>query len=75
MSVHLVEELESLQRVMVLYLGQQQVVVISNHILQGAPSQCGQGRHCGFHLDESETGWNGTSGEGENLTLYQVAPR
>ena len=38
-------------------------MVISNHILQGAPSQCGQGRHCGFHLDESETGWNGTSGE------------
>ena len=72
MSVHLVEELSN---VVVLYLGQSQVVVISNHILQGAPSQCGQGRHCGFHLDESETGWNGTSGEGENLTLYQVAPR
>ena len=38
MSVHLVEELESLHNVVVLYLGQQQVVVISNHILQGAPS-------------------------------------
>ena len=67
-SIHLVEEAA-------LHLGWSQVVVISNHILQAAPSQCGQGRHCGFHLDESETGWNGTSGEGENLTLYQVAPR
>ena len=49
--------------VVVLYLGQQQVAVISNHILQGAPSQCGQGRRRASHLDESRIArrWNGTS--------------
>ena len=77
MSVHLVEELESLHNVVVLYLGQRQVVVISNHILQGAPSQCGQGRRCASHLDESRIArrWNVRRPSREKLTLYQVAAR
>ena len=78
MSVHLVEELEGLHNVVVLYLGQRQVVVISNHILQGAPSQCGQGRRRASHLDESRIArleWNVRRPSREKLTLYQVAAR